>query len=301
MPLDKETGLARNAGEDNTGVGSLKLMKDYREGMTILDLPDEERIKRRGKCIARRPLWNDGAIEGPYMVYDNDSGYYFLFVSYGSLRNDYNIRVGRSKNITGPFLDFNGRDMTDVDDKDCSVGLLIACGYKWLGGTGNMGPGHNSVIFRENGEKYLVCHIRKQRFCEQDPGPGFLQIRKLFISPDGWPFVCAEPYKYEVMNCVRDEIISGVYERIELRPSVPQGVMHAHPMELLENGDLLICSVRGRWERTGDYTLRLSYGDTTEYIRLEKGVDAESEKTTIILSGISSRGICTWAKKKNYM
>ena len=164
-----------------------------------------------------------------------------------------------------------------------------------------MGPGHNSVLFRKNKEKYLVCHIRTQRFCENSAGPGRLQIRKMYMTPGGWPFLSAEPYRPEAMNRVRDEVICGMYERIELRPSVPQGIMHSHPMELFDDGGVLICSVRGRWERLDDFTIEITYGEIREYIHMEKGVDTENDKTTVILSGMTSQGICIWAKKKSYL
>ncbi len=52
-----------------------------------------------GVCIARRPKWQSGSMEGLYMVYNAQNNYYYLFVSYGSLKSDYNIRVGRSRSI----------------------------------------------------------------------------------------------------------------------------------------------------------------------------------------------------------
>lgn len=58
-----------------------------------------------GVCIARRPKWQSGSMEGPYMdIQWRKNNYYYLFVSYGSLKSDYNIRVGRSRSICGPLL-----------------------------------------------------------------------------------------------------------------------------------------------------------------------------------------------------
>lgn len=250
-----------------------------------------------GKRIASRPLWNDGAIEGPYMIYHPKTEYYYLFVSFGSLKSDYNIRVGRSKNITGPFLDYNGIDLADYNDSDCSHGLMIACGYRWLTGTAYMGPGHNSVLLRKNGDMFLVNHIRKLSF-NADPGPGLLQIRKLVMTPDAWPIALSEPHNAETLLYVRDTLLYGTYERIELRPSIPQGICHAHPMTIFENGRLEIASVIGTWERIDDYSMLLKYGPITEYVHFEKGLDSEKNQTTVIMSGLTSQGICTWAKKE---
>jgi len=250
-----------------------------------------------GKQIAARPLWNDGAIEGPYIIYYPETDYYYLFVSYGSLLSDYNIRVGRSKFVTGPYIDYNGRDMVDYTDKNCSTGLMIACGYRYLSGQAYMGPGHNSVLVRENGEIYLVSHIRKMSF-NADPGPGLLQIRKIILTPDGWPILLGQPYNAETLIAVRDELICGDYERIELRPSIPQGISHAHPMKLMPDGKLEMGSVKGTWTRTGEFSIELKYGPISEYVHFEKGLDKEKNRTTVVMCGLTSQGVCTWAKKE---
>ena len=54
------------------------------------------------------------SIEGPVIRYLPETGYYYLFVSYGSLSSDYNIRVARSESITGPYLDAAGNDMKNL-------------------------------------------------------------------------------------------------------------------------------------------------------------------------------------------
>ena len=40
--------------------------------------------------------------EGPYMIYNKETDYYYLFVSYGSLKTDYNIREKRFNQDPGP-------------------------------------------------------------------------------------------------------------------------------------------------------------------------------------------------------
>jgi arabinan endo-1,5-alpha-L-arabinosidase len=70
-----------------------------------------------------RGKWSDEAddldmkefsvIEAPYIHYRN--GYYYLFVNWGGccdgVNSTYNIRVGRSTNIKGPYRDKKGRKM----------------------------------------------------------------------------------------------------------------------------------------------------------------------------------------------
>ena len=56
-----------------------------------------------------------GAIEAPVII--RSSGYYYLFVSFDfccrGINSTYNIRVGRSKLFTGPYVDREGRDMME--------------------------------------------------------------------------------------------------------------------------------------------------------------------------------------------
>lgn len=51
------------------------------------------------------------SIEGPYIMYDETSGYYYLFVSYGALTSNggYQVRVFRSKTVDGEYVDMNGK------------------------------------------------------------------------------------------------------------------------------------------------------------------------------------------------
>lgn len=297
LPLDRTTGFAKDAGPNGDGVGSIMLNHEYVDFDDIDELPARIKDRRLGICLARRPLWTSGSIEGPYMIYLKKTGYYYLFVSYGSLKSDYNIRIGRSKNIKGPFLDYNGRDLADISDGNCTTGLMISAGYRWLTGVPFMGPGHNSVLVMDNDEMFLVSHIRKMQFIDEDPGPGLLQVRKLFVTPDDWIIAGAEPYARETFVIVDENVISGLYERIELRPSVPQGIAHAHPLKLFADGRLECCSIAGNWKRINDFDLELTYGPNTEFVHMEVGLDHESNKTTVLLSGLSSNGICTWAKR----
>lgn len=99
-----------------------------------------------GTCVCRRPAWLSTAVEGPYMIYHPETDYYYLFVSCGSLKTDYCIRVGRSRNILGPFLDVNGKCLTEEPDLTSDPGFLIMAGYTWNEGKAYMVPVHNSVL-----------------------------------------------------------------------------------------------------------------------------------------------------------
>ena len=123
--------------------------------------------------IAGRPV--GGSIEAPFIFQRN--GYYYLFVSFGSccmgVKSTYKIMVGRSRSITGPYLDASGHPMT------LGGGTLV------LGSTARYrGPGHNAVV-SVGGSDMLVYHT----YDALDDGIPTLQIRPLAWSKQGWPIV----------------------------------------------------------------------------------------------------------------
>lgn len=116
----------------------------------------------------------NGAIEAPYIFHKN--AYYYLFVSFDKCcrgaNSDYNVRVGRAKSVTGPYLDKDGKDMMQ------GGGSIVIKGNKdWPG------LGHNAA-YTFDGKDYLVLHAYEAA----DNG-----IQKLRILPmtwqDEWPMV----------------------------------------------------------------------------------------------------------------
>lgn len=248
-----------------------------------------------GQCVARRPGWMSAAIEGPYIIYNTEMEYYYLFVSYGSLKSDYQVRVGRSKKVTGPYLDYRGRDMTDVTDTENEVGLLLMAGYGWNDGTAYMAPGHNSVLHDSDDNWYIVCHIREKNFTGQGE-PSTMQVRKIFWSTDGWPMVSAQPYAGEQEQSIQESDLIGFYERITFANELPQGIRTAVPMKLGPGGYYENCSIQGKWKMERDI-LKIEYGPHKEEARVSVVWDAQRKCPTIAIAGISNRGINFWAKR----
>ena len=140
--------------------------------------------------------------EGSCLVWLPQTEYYYLFVSYGSLSEDYNIRVGRSRTVEGPYLDANGRNLADlVRENEDRIGVKLMGGYQWLHDPGRgfskgiKAPGHCSVV--ADGEQIWMCHhVRTQTL----PGWWFaMQIRPMVFSKEGWPLVM--PMCYQGEDC----------------------------------------------------------------------------------------------------
>ncbi len=114
------------------------------------------------------------SIEAAYIYYHN--GLYYLFVNWDmccrGASSTYNIRVGRSLKITGPYL--------DKQDKD----LLYGGGTLVAGGDGVVfvGPGHAGII--KVGDKYWMgMHY----YDGSQRGQSKYAIRPVTWTNDGWP------------------------------------------------------------------------------------------------------------------
>jgi arabinan endo-1,5-alpha-L-arabinosidase len=114
-------------------------------------------------------------IEGPFIFKKN--GWYYLFVSWGlccrGKDSTYNVVVGRSHAVTGPYLDRAGQDMAK------GGGSLVIKGDKdW------QAVGHNSA-YTFDGKDYLVLHAYETA----DHYLQKLKVLEMKWDKDGWPVV----------------------------------------------------------------------------------------------------------------
>jgi arabinan endo-1,5-alpha-L-arabinosidase len=112
-------------------------------------------------------------IEASYL-YKRD-GYYYLFANWGNccqgVNSTYNIRVGRSTSVNGPFLDQSGRSM------------VSGGGTLFLGTTGNyIGPGQIG-IFHDSGVDWFSYHY----YDGTNNGAPTFNIRTLLWDVNDWP------------------------------------------------------------------------------------------------------------------
>lgn len=126
---------------------------------------------------------NHQSIEGPWIQYDSETGYYYLFVSYGSLQahGGYQIRLFRSKNPDGPYVDAKGETPDGENHEDFGIKMIGNYTFPSLDLT-YMAPGHNSMLQDNDGKRYLVYH---QRF---DDGTENFEprVHQMFVNADGW-------------------------------------------------------------------------------------------------------------------
>ena len=103
-------------------------------------------------------------------------GWYYLLVTHGSCcagaNSSYNIRMGRSRKVAGPFVDNMGVDM------------LQGGGKLFAGSSGRyIGPGHFGLLDLGDGVEKFSCHYEADL---DRGGISVLDIRPL-LWRDGWP------------------------------------------------------------------------------------------------------------------
>ncbi|UYO97469.1 arabinan endo-1,5-alpha-L-arabinosidase [Microbacterium sp. M28] len=188
------------------------------DGIHIVELSLEtgERVREeKGALIARRPSNVDGAIEGAFVVYRPEEDRFVLFVSYDSLVDTYSVRVGVADEITGPYRDAAGNDLTDpAAEQAAVVGTKILGGHRFPGGTGFIAPGHNSV-FRDGDATFLVHHVR----LADAPTQHEAQIRRVHWTGGGWPLVSPHPYAgLDAETLDAPASVSGTWNAVRYAP-----------------------------------------------------------------------------------
>jgi len=112
--------------------------------------------------------------EASIMIYHD--GWYYLLATHGSCcrgaDSGYNIRMGRARRVTGPFLDHTGLDM------------IRGGGTLFVGSNSrHIGPGHFGLLDLGDVVQKFSCHYEADL---DRGGASVLDIRPL-LWKDGWP------------------------------------------------------------------------------------------------------------------
>lgn len=101
-------------------------------------------------------------------------GYYHLFVSFDDcclgVDSTYNLRVGRSVSLFGPYVDRDGVPMLEGGGT-----LLLESGGDWVG------PGHSAIVV-DGTSAYAVYHA----YSASDGAPQ-IRISEMVWDAEGWP------------------------------------------------------------------------------------------------------------------
>jgi arabinan endo-1,5-alpha-L-arabinosidase len=130
---------------------------------------------KTGKRVAgNQPVNIAIDMEASAMMYRD--GWYYLLGTHGTCcdgaNSTYNIRVARSKKVTGPYLDNMGIDTLKGGGK-----LFVAASGRFVG------PGHFGLLDLGDGVQKFSCHYEADL---DRSGRSVLDIRPL-LWKDGWP------------------------------------------------------------------------------------------------------------------
>ena len=189
--------------------------------------------------------------EATYLVYRD--GWYYLLGTHGTccdgVNSTYNIVVGRSRSVTGPYIDNIGRDMMQGGGR-----MVIAAGDKVCG------PGHFGRTVIDEGVEIMSCHYEADF---EQGGHSVLGLRPL-LWKNGWP-VAGDRFhggNYEILSERRGYALELAVDFVRL-PQERQAWWNidsnepVRPIALQQLSDVI-----GTWPqgdiavRCGDYMMR---------------------------------------------
>ena len=152
------------------------------KGIYVTELEDDGltvKLGNDGKPTLKKQVCGN-AFEGTNIY--KKGKYYYLFASIGSCCNgvnaSYQVVVGRSENLLGPYVDKDGKDML----KNNWELVLEGDGQKWIG------PGHNPIIVQDDeGTDWMIYHS----YMKKDGGVGgrLGMLDRVLWTDDGWPYI----------------------------------------------------------------------------------------------------------------
>ncbi len=141
-------------------------------GIQLIELDPRTGLRHAKHRKVHQIAWNE-TIEAPALL--KHDGYYYLFVNWGfccrGVNSTYEMRVGRSKKITGPYLDAGGSD------------LSTGGGTLFMKSEGDcIGPGHPSFIREKDANRMFFHYYDRRR-------NGFATMGDLPLrwNEKGWP------------------------------------------------------------------------------------------------------------------
>ncbi|MBP3339642.1 MAG: family 43 glycosylhydrolase [Lachnospiraceae bacterium] len=258
-----------------------------------------------------------GTGEGPYIVWDEEAGYYYLYLSYCGLNatdgfSGYQMRLFRSKNITGPYTDAAGHyaNRKNSSDDQSVKGIKIMGNYSFssLSGApsstnsqnGYRSPGHNSAFVDNENNRYLVYHTRFNVNAEWHE----VRVHQQFLNEDGW--LVTAPYEYAGSKLnekgYSSSDIVGTYEYInhgnEVTFNVVAGMLTTQEVTLNADGTIT-GDVTGTWKQKSGtpYATMVIGGVTYKGVFFKQFDESSSHKEVMTFTLIGSNNLAIWGSK----
>jgi len=294
----------------------------YSGGIFILEMDKQTGLPLEGQAnrgYGTKLLGgNHARIEGPYIMYSPDTDYYYLFLSFGGLNaNDgYNIRVARSKNPDGPYVDALGQEMikcmgrpgTFFNDPDYEpYGVKLMGGYEFLAAEGDKNritlayrsPGHNSAYYdEETGRYFLVFHTRFA-----NTGESFqVRVHQMYMNAEGWPVVSPLRYAAEMPEKVDASLMDGAY-KVLLHQRDINKTEHESQLITLNTDGTVTGDLTGTWACADGTNITLALNGHTYCGVMHTALDSSQRTWVTCISALDETGAALWATRaySNYI
>lgn len=217
--------------------------------------------------------------EGPFILYDEETQYYYLYVTYEYLDSvsGYNMRLFRSKTPEGPYLDAagNGATLSSRSDNHDKYGIKIMGNHQFsCMSLPYKSPGHNSALIDKDGQRYLFYHTRFNNDWRFE-----LRVHQQFMNEKGWPVTAVfenRGDKISETGYSNDDIV-GTYEFINHgTKSDKSNVTYSQKVVLNADGTVS-GAVKGTWKETEN-----------------------SYKATFVIDGVSYYGVFFKQQDESY-
>ena len=243
--------------------------------------------------------------------------YYYLFVTYGGLAPDggYEMRIFRSSNPDGPYVDGNGTSakytqyvLNYGSNAGTNKGMkIIGAMNKWGAMTvGECAEGHNSAITDSEGDSFVVYHTKFNNGTQ-----GFqVRIRQLFVNEKGW--LTASPFRFTGKQTRQADIgsrrlfspdeIAGRYKLLIHPYKLNHNKMaEAVPVTVVLSADGKISGDRsGSWafSEEGKSYVTLRIDNNTYYgVAINQNVDGYTDMPAVCFTAVSNQGVPVWLYK----
>jgi arabinan endo-1,5-alpha-L-arabinosidase len=288
----------------------------YSGGIFIMQMNPANGMPLPGQGYGKRLIGgNHSRIEGAYVMYSPATAYYYMFTSFGGLdaSGGYNMRVARSTNPDGPYVDAMGNNMATVKADPAKPlfddASIAPYGVKLMGnflferqlgdpgtgiGTGYVSPGHNSAYYDPaTGKHFLIFHTRFPERGEQHE----IRVHQMFMNADGWPVVAPYRNTNETIAAVRREFVVGDYNYVNHGKDISASIKKSRLITLNANGTVS-GAVSGTWTLVGSNQVEITLPGASTY----KGVflsqwDETSSSYVMTFSALSREGIAVFGSR----
>ncbi|WP_421870392.1 arabinan endo-1,5-alpha-L-arabinosidase [Marinoscillum sp.] len=279
-------------GSWHSGIAALQIDSNTGLPLNEFDINDESTWGTHVYTRTDGSRWQ--ASEGPEVIYNAETGYYYMFMAYDELSVAYNTRVCRSRNVTGPYHSYDGSNITDGGD----IYPIITHPYAFNNHSGWVGFSHNATFQNEEtGDWYYSSQARLPANTGGNAYSNAIMmghVRKIRWTEDGWPVVMPERYTGVPEQEISEEELVGDWESITLNYQYRD---QQQSVDLKLTADHQATgAVSGDWsfDPVNDV---LTVGDLKLHVEREVDWEATPRKLTIVFSGLNSAGISVWGKR----